>query len=185
MMRRSVPVLVLAGVLVAAAATLGVLRVSGYTLPWESAACGDPNAVCWTHGKPVYTAIIRRGDAPSSTALSETAVIRMLNTGPDIPHLVATLDPGGLGYVKGIYAAIDTGNGRRTLHPRRLRGGSARYMWDLGRVPDGSVVTIRTPTVTTRGNDITWTQAALYGRLLPDGRPDRAAYVQYDHAPVR
>jgi hypothetical protein len=172
---------VVAAVLVLVAAGIAISRVAGLTLPWEAASCGNPNAVCWTRGKPTYIAVIRREVGYRSAG---DAAAWVLNTGPDIPNLVAELVPNGQGTVNSIRVTLNTGSGPRPVRARRIPAKRGTYAWSMGRVPDGAVAAIFTKT-TPRGHDVTWTQVQLYAHLNANGLPSESDALLYDHAQIR
>ncbi len=184
-MMRVILITVAAVVLLGALAVAG-LRASGVTLPWESSICGDPTASCWTHGRPVYLAMVRRGFKDTvATAMSDKIVTtRILNTGPDIPRLVAVTSAGKSGRVLRSHATLATADGTRSIVPRLLSRRNHTYMWSLGPVPDGSVLTLvqRCRPYT---SDQSWMQPALYGRLSANGKPRPADILQHDSASLQ
>lgn len=161
-------------------------RASGLRLPWQASVCGDPTAACWTQDGIAYTAVIRRQYHDTvPTAMSDKIVTaRLLNTGPSIPHLVATLDWKHSGRVIWARATIATPGGSHTLTLRRVPVKTGAAGWDLGVIPDGDVVTfvVRCKPATT---DISWMQAQFYGRLSGSGGPDLHYPVAFDRAALR
>ncbi|PZR99018.1 MAG: hypothetical protein DLM70_16230 [Chloroflexi bacterium] len=165
------------------ALALGGLRLAGLQMPWETSVCGDPTAVCWTHGYPVYTAIVRRdmrGGPPDRTAM--IATLKALNTGPAIPHLIAVINIPAGGRIVQARGTVNGGYGTRELRLRLQRDRHRRYLWDLGSLPDGSVAAL-TISFMSGQPDISWAQARLYGDLRRPGVPSKP--VELDRATLR
>jgi hypothetical protein len=174
------------GALAAGALLLAILGLVGVSaaqggFPWQAAVCGDPNSWCWTHGRPIYTAIIRR-DMNGDGNGHGVATITLLNTGPNMPDLVAVIAPHGGGSVVRTAATINTGEGSRATRVNRVGDSPQRYVWSLGPVPDGAVVTIKTEFRYAQA-DISWTQADLFAGLWKHRLPVHR--VAFDRAQLR
>jgi hypothetical protein len=102
----------------------------------------DPTAACWTQNGTSYQGMEQTwgfGILPG-WVIPWNAGMRFLNTGPDIPHLIIATNTQGGRLLTDPVASLRTASGSRLVKVRPLRSPGAVRAWDLGPVPDGSVV---------------------------------------------
>jgi hypothetical protein len=108
---------------------------------------------------------------------------KMLNDGPDIPHLIAVARPYGA-TVGSAWAWVEGTSGRRAIRPVSVRGYSRDSAWNLGPVSDGSTVLFTVNFAVGAGNQNNgenhFVQTAFFAGLTAKGGPDRSAPVTND-----
>jgi hypothetical protein len=163
--------------------TIGLALILGAALyvhaqSTESSVCGDPTAPCWTQGKPVYEGfwhIWGFGILPN-WVIPGNAGLQFLNTGPNIPHLVVATNTQGGRVLSAPVATLRTTSGSHLLAPRRLHSAAGIRAWDLGTVPDGSVVWFQVRVRKTKRYPAqAWEN--LYGNVTSSGGVDWSAPV--------
>ncbi len=170
-----------AALLVLVAASLVFARSS------QTSVCQDPTSPCWTRGRPAYEAVTEMtgfGVQPG-WRVPPTASFRLLNTGPNIPHLVAVVNPHGSRTFRAVYATINSGYGPRHIRVHRLSPPHPFVAWDLGPIPDGAVVRLVLHSSPIPQRYPHWVWAQVYGDVTVHGQPDWSYPVRPEQASLR
>jgi len=140
--------------------------------------CHDPTTACWTRGRQWYEGISITEHSP------DWARVRFLNTGPNIPHLVFVIDARESRVLQGPSTAIQTAYASRAVTPLRVRARRPFLAWDVGPVPDGSVVRFWIRVTAPRHASL-WPDPVMYGNVTPAGGMVWSALVHRDPAQIR
>jgi hypothetical protein len=156
----------------------------------HAAPTGHPAAACDPTLPPVlggcraaspYTAEIQDGAGGLGPNFSSSRPvlygwIQILNTGPAMPHLVIRMDTRGTWTVRHVFAELNTGS--RTLRRWRKWLGPrvSPFLWDFGRFPAGSVMTIRFRMRLSNGCSFAM-EFQSFGNVNQQGKPNLNAVV--------